>query len=581
MTMARDYASDYAAAVVAGKDPASKKIIKACKRHLNDLKRQENDQSFNYIWLPQKGNNVIEFIEMLPDVNTGKPHKLANFQRFIVSMIYSWRRKDDHKRRRFNKAFISMARKNGKSNIVSGIMLYELLFGDNPKFNRQLYCAANSREQARNVFDMITATLKKIRSNSKLIRNSTKIIQNSIHHLPSDSVIKTLSKEAGLVNGFQPLIGVLDEYHESKTTEMINVLESGQTLLDNPLILIISTAGFDLNVPMYSQEYQYAGKILNGKTQDETYLALIWELDDPENEVMNKSKWIKSNPLLEVDSLREKMTDNLTTKLNEAIEKSDMNPVLVKNFNCWRQASKSSYIKADDWNACKVDESPNIDGRPCFIGLDLSRVEDLTAMAFIFPLEDKKFYVDCHVFVGTKFGLDQKIKDDKIDYRELARQGKATITDRQSGIINYGQVIDYMKDYISEHELAVQSVCYDPAFASLLISKNEDELDDLMLQPIRQDYMNLSPAVKNFRWQVMEKNIQHDGNPVLTMGVNNAIIKTDNNGNELLAKKTNRNKIDTIVAVINGFSEAQFFDFDSDLKYSTMNEYIMSDDFGF
>ena len=86
---------------------------------------------------------------------------------------------------------------------------------------------------------------------------------------------------------------------------MIELLESGQGQLDNPLILIISTAGLDLNVPMYAIEYKYAAKILDKKTVDDSYFAFISEQDD-EKEIADESNWIKSNPILEVPALHEK-----------------------------------------------------------------------------------------------------------------------------------------------------------------------------------------------------------------------------------------------------------------------------------
>src|SRR5699024_5042987 len=145
------------------------KIIKACQRHLRNLKQQETDD-FNYVYLPDKADVAVRFMEMLPDISTGKPVPLADFQAFIVFSLYGWYRKDNHELRRFNKALISMARKNGKSALISSMAIYELLAGKYPELNRQIYCTAQNREQAHIVFDYVSQRLDGLLSKSKTIR---------------------------------------------------------------------------------------------------------------------------------------------------------------------------------------------------------------------------------------------------------------------------------------------------------------------------------------------------------------------------------------------------------------------------
>ena len=140
-----DDTTNYARMVVRGDIIASQLVIKQCEKHLKDIKNHED-----YEWHPKRAGKVIKFIEMLPDPKTGEPNKLAMFQKFIIGSLYGWL--DHHGNRRYQKAYISMARKGGKSLLVSGIALYEFLFGKNPKFGRQIYTAANSKEQSRIVW---------------------------------------------------------------------------------------------------------------------------------------------------------------------------------------------------------------------------------------------------------------------------------------------------------------------------------------------------------------------------------------------------------------------------------------------
>lgn len=292
----KDDAFYYAKMVVDEQIKSSKKVFRACLRHLNDLKKIDGD-NFKFIYLPEKAADPINFIEILPDVKTGKPYPLAMFQKFIIGNLYGWRKKTDHSLRRFRKAMISVARKNGKTILIAGILLYEFLFGHNPSMSRQLFCTANDRTQAKIAWDMAKKQLSSLRAKDADVRKATKIVRDELKNLHDESYIRALSRDTGAVDGFEPYVGVLDEFAASKTNEMLELLESGQGQLDNPFILIISTAGMDLNVPMHTIEYPYITKILDGEITDEGYFGYVAEQDN-EEEIKDESNWIKSNQSL-------------------------------------------------------------------------------------------------------------------------------------------------------------------------------------------------------------------------------------------------------------------------------------------
>src|SRR5699024_4897754 len=370
-----------------------KKVIQACERHLKDL-----EKDFDYIYLPERAEKAIKFMELLPDISTGKPAKMAEFQKFIIYSLYGWYRKDNTDLRRFNKAMVSMARKNGKSYLISGLAIYEFLAGKHPKQNRQIYCTAQSREQASIVFNMVVQRLDGLLSKSEAIRKDVRKVRNEITQNSSYSVLKPLSKDTGNINGLAPTRSILDEYGASNTNEMMEVLESGAMLQPNLLTLIISTAYFNLNSPMYEQEYKHSEKILNGDVEQENYFVLIYE-QDKEEEIHDESLWIKSNPLLEVESIRETLVRNLSERYREMVSKNDLLGLIVKNFNMWKQGAENSFLPIKEWRACEVDNVSTF-GRDVYIGLDLSRVNDLTAVSFVYPIDQNKFYVDNHSFVA-------------------------------------------------------------------------------------------------------------------------------------------------------------------------------------
>lgn len=568
MTNIKDPVTNYSRAVYKGDIVASWKVKKECERHLKFL--NENDE---YYFDVKESNRVIKFLEMLPNPSTGELMELEDFQRFIVGSIMAWKTKEGN--RRFTKAYVSMSRKNGKSILISGLGLYDFLFGTNPKNERLITSSAQSREQASITWNMMKTQLEAIMEKSEKIKARVKIIpsKNEIINLKDRSKIKPLSKEANNLDGYQISYSLLDEFHASSDTKVYDVVKSSQVLLDNPMNIIISTAGFNLNGPMKT-EYDYLTRVLEGKEENDSYFTFIAEQDN-EKEIYDSSTYEKSNPLLANKKIAPTLMKNLKSDLNEAIQKQDINGTLVKNFNLWRQSSKETYISHQDWNNCQADENTSVYGRSVYLALDLSRSDDLTAVGMIFPTDDNKFFVDSHVFVGTKNPIEEKSKRDKINYMTLVETEFATLTNTQSGIINYEQVCDWLINYIESNELNVKGIMYDPWNAQAVISKLENETSYPLIE-VTQNYRHLSPALKQFKLDVFEKKIQHNGNPNLGLAINNAITKTDNNGNIILDKQINRNKIDALVALTTGYTIAMEHEFKTDLE-----DWIMSDDFGF
>ncbi|MEK4884884.1 terminase TerL endonuclease subunit [Bacillus sp. FSL W8-0223] len=546
-----DYTTIYAKKIVNGEIIAGKKVKQACQRHLDDLEKSKDDPNYPYYFDIKKADKIIRFIELLPDVSTGKPTKLALFQKFLIGSLQGWRNKETGYRR-FTKAYISMARKQGKSMIIAGIALFELLYGEYPKLDRQIYCTANSKEQARAVFNMVVAQLKKIRSKSSTIRKLTKIVRNEIRYDETNSVLRPLSRDVDNLDGLNVLLGILDEYHTSIDNRMMEVLESSQTQQEQPLIIIISTAGEKLNGVMYSIEYPYITKLLNGEVKNDNYFAICYE-QESEEEINDESLWIKSNPLLEVDSIRNRMLKFLRKKLEEARTKDNLQLTLVKNFNMWQSASEESFLKGAEWKDCAIDYQPNLYGKDVYIGADLSRTNDLSAISWVVPV-DGKFFIDSHSFVGTKGGLENKIKRDKIDYKKLEQQGYCTITTKESGIIDYKDIIQFIDDIVEKYNWNVKGIMYDPYTSPPFITDLEEKYP---LIEVRQGAKTLSPATRDFQLKVYDQKIIHNDNPLLTIAVNNAILKKVNDTVQI-DKEKNRNKIDPIAALINAWTQSMY-----------------------
>lgn len=563
--------NDYIEKVLSGELVAPKKIIQACERHINDLERSKSD-SFPYVFDEEQATKAIKFMQLLPATNGDKIDMLG-FQKFIIGSLYGWRTKENDYRR-FNRALISMARKNGKTYLVSGLGANALILEKEPAEGRQVLFTANSHKQAKLGYDMLSNSLRNVVKSSKFLRPQLKIMNSKIQHLPSNSFAMALASETSTLDGFGATVAIRDEAHENKDRKVENVLKSGMAQQKNGLLATISTAGLSLNVPLY-EDYLLTNLILEGKEQADRYFIAIWELDDPE-EIHDQEKWIKANPIFESEEIKKVMIPTIQDDVDLALKQNNLNAVLVKSFNLWRQASEDSYMSAEDWQATEV-EPQDITGKPVYIGVDLSKTDDLTSVSWVIPLEDGKLYCDSHSFVATKHGLTDKEKRDGLPYRELEKAGECSITQLESGIVDYDQVFEFIQDLIQENDLECMGICYDPYNANSLISKSE-KANYPMLE-VRQGTITLNVPTRTLREQVYEGNVIHNKNTILTHAVNNAILKTDNNGIQI-NKSKNSNKIDPIAALINAYVFAMDY-FTATEGAKADNEFYTSEEFSF
>ncbi|EOB3451046.1 terminase large subunit [Enterococcus hirae] len=570
-----DHVQKYIDEVENGNILVCEKIQMAIDRHKKDIERSKRDD-FPYYYEPKYTQNIVKFISMLPDPKSGKPNKLALFQKFILGMLWGWRRKKDNTKR-FRKAYLSLARKQGKSLIVSGIALYCLIYERNPRQARQIYATANKRDQAKIVFTMVKSQLKALRGKSKAIQKFTKVLQNELT-TTDDSFMKPLSADADTLDGLDTLLGIFDEYALSKTTEMMDVIETSMGQQIEPLTIIISTASSKLNYPMYSIEYQYVTKLLKEEVVGDEYLALCWEQDNAK-EVADTDMWIKSNPLMELSEQKERLTESKKRLLDEGKAKGSISNVLTKEFNIWVQSSQESYMSEEEWTSAVASDyikQTDLTGREIYIGVDLSRVNDLTSISWVIPIrEESKFFVDSYSFVANRGGIEAKEKEDKTPYRQYEQAGYCTISSSPDGLIDYHDLVNWLTDFIESNNFELKGIFYDPYNAGNVITDLSKFYEKEMIE-VRQGLITLNVPTKQFRTDVIKGKTVHSNNPLLNRAIRNAITK-ENNDTIMIDKAMNRNKIDPLDALINAYTQAMYHDFDEE----DINELIERGEYGF
>lgn len=538
----------YSEDVISGKIVACQKHKWACERFLKDIER-EGTEEFPFIFDEAKAERFLEWMRLFKHtkgVLAGQHIEPHIIQKFVFGNIYGWVHKDTGLRR-FKKAYWQVARKNAKSQSLACVASYEAMALGEPM--AEVYIGATKREQSKIVWNEVKAQLK----GCEYLKGKYRIAYGKIEHLKSGSVIVPLSKEDGKTgDGLNVQCGIIDEYHAHPTSEIYDVLVSGMAARPQPLLMVITTAGFDLNNPCYAVEYKYVSQILdpNSPIENDEYFVMINELDK-DDDIKDESVWVKANPIL--CSYKEGI-EFLRGALKEALDAPEkMRNFLTKNMNVWVDQKESGYMDMSKWALCgrNLRDFEGYEGKECYIGIDLSAKIDLTSVGFVFPNDDGTYTIFSHSFIPEET-LQAKQRTDRVPYDLWVKQGWLTAT--EGAVVDYEFVKAYIKGVIEKHNIKPVMICYDPWNASQFAQDMEKE--GFVMVEIRQGIKTLGEATKDFREKVYQGKIIHNNNPVLTWAVGNAAVRSDANENIMLDKSKSSERIDPIAAIINAYSQA-------------------------
>lgn len=534
----------YAIDIVDKKLPACKKHIRACELFLRDLNCIQDDK-FEYYFDIEELYRFYKWSSMFKHtkgVLAGQKIELVDFQLFVVANIFCWKRKDND-RRKIKKVYIQLARKNAKSQLLAIICSYECFLS---KEQQEVYIAGWGRDQSSLVYNEVLSQIAVV----DMLKGKFTDSYGKITHIKSGSIIKPLSKEARKTgDGTNPGVSVIDEYHAHDTSEIYDVLISGMVARPEGLMVVITTAGFDLSKPCFT-EYQYVSKILdpNLPVENEEYFVMICELDEGDD-IKDERNWVKANPIV---ANYEEGLKFLRSELQIALDVPEkMRNFLTKNMNIWVDMKDSGYMDMSKWNDCGDDnlQLKDFEGHEAILGIDLSAKIDLTSLGIIIKAD--KYNVFSHSFMPED-SMREKVKKDKVRYDLWHEQEYITTT--PGSVVDYNFIKTYIKNLEEEYGIIVKEICYDPWNASQFAQDLESE--GYMMIEIRQGIGTLGEPTKNFREEVYSKNVVHDKNPVLDWAIGNAITKEDHNGNIMLDKAKSIERIDPIASLINAHVRA-------------------------
>ncbi len=516
----------YAVDVISGKIVAGSLIKLAAQRFIDDL----NDERFYFDY--EKVDEALKFIELFKHYtgsHNGKNFKMLPWQSFVTANLIGFYWVKDN-RRRFTSSYIQVARKNGKSFWAAALCLYFLIADGEPA--AEVLLLANSREQAKEVdFKICSNLAAQIDPKSK----NLKLYRDSILLNLTKSKLKVLSSESKTGDGYNCSFGLIDEFHEAADNKMKDLIASSQGMRENPMMVIITTAGFDKNKPCYKLRV-VGTEILNKVKFDESMFIAIYELDE-EDDWDDERNWIKSNPSLGVTVSKKYLKEQILKAKNNPAEEVG---VKTKNLNIWCDSSEvwipNTYI-LDTTEQVNIEDYKNTH---CYIGVDLGATSDLTAVSILIPYENKLIF-KTHYYLPEAALEEKSIKE---QYKLWRRLGMLTVTP--------GNVTDY--DYITNDiveiskTLVINKIFYDPYNATQW-AINCTEIG-LPLEPYSQNIANFNRPTKELERLILSKNCIIDNNEITRFCFSNVTIKSDHNGNVKPVKYIDNKKIDGVIAML-------------------------------
>ncbi len=575
-----DPVTQYALDVTSGKEIAGPYVRLACQRHLDDL---ENGEKRGLHFVSEDAVHKINFFKQVLTVESDGefvPFQPHPSQQFIIGSLYGWWReiKTPGKApskwvRRFRTFYGEQGKGNGKSPMAAGVGING--FVADGELGAEVYFAATKKDQAMIAFrDAV-----KMRDNSPHLANrigkSGGVNVWQMYHTPSSSFMKPLSKD-GAHSGPRPNVVIIDEYHEQKTADMLEMLEAGFKARTNPLLFIITNSGSDKSSPC-GVMHDFCVKILKGEIEKEDKLAAdqvfayICALDEGDDPLKDKTCWKKANPLLGITIKHDYLEKQVAAA---RAMPAKQNKVLRLNFCVWTDAA-DAWISREVWEACESDAInwEAMRGRECYIGCDLSFTTDMSALAFVFP-DDQGGY-DCFVeYWRPEDGLKEAVDRDKVRYDLWHNEGFVNLTPGK--VIKLGPIGERIAEAMDAFD--VRALCYD-RYRHKELAEN---LADLGVVPpmiehpqgFRRSKVD-SPfehgkKVDNPLWMpsscqelensIIEERFRVFANSAMRWNVSSAVIREDPAGtdNWIFDKRRARGRIDGLVAAAMAVGGAKY-----------------------
>lgn len=482
----------------------------------------------------KRADHVVAFIEALTlssdsiASRAGTPFVLRPWQKRIVRELFGRMRADDPKRRVHRTGFIALPRKNGKTELCAALALYGLI-GDGVS-GAQVYSAAAEREQAALVFNAAQAMVEadeELRARIEILTTRKRMIDRR-----TGSFYQALSAEAYSKHGFNASMVIYDELHAAPNRELWDVLRTSQGARREPLMIAITTAGYDQTTICW-ELWDYARKVRDGEIQDPAFFQVLYEAPEAADWT-DEAVWRATNPALgdfrDIEEMR-------ALALESRHRPEQQNTFRRLYLNQWTE-QETRWLDMHRWLACAPADAAEAVGRPTFAGLDLGLKSDMSALVGVTLLADGRALVRTKIWMPA--GARERFHERP--YTRWQQAQALTITD--GDVSDFGRIVADIRSCCAEWGVA--ELAYDERFAAPVVQQLEMPDVQLVQQP--QGYA-LTVGLRNIEDRVLAGTLAHNNHQVLTWMASNAVVVTGDRGDLAIVKRKHREKVDGMVAL--------------------------------
>jgi phage terminase large subunit-like protein len=537
----------YCEQVLSGEIESCIYVKQAVKRHYRDLQAAQSPD-FPYYFEPKAAIHFFNFCASLNQYEgqfAGKPIILLPPQLFWFGSIFGWLSKEN-KTRRYREAYIEMPKKNGKSILGACVALYGLEYDNEP--GAQIYSLATNRSHA---MKLSYRAAERIIRNTPWLANKYKINRGmatmGIRYEQMDSFFEPLTSKPTSLDGFNVHIFIGDEIKDWTDFSVWHLLADGTITRRQPFALGITTAGSDRgSIGYYKREYLI--KVLNQVLTDERFFGIVYSIDEGDEEFwMEEGIWRKANPLYGITVQKEYFEKKVNESAQDAESKVDF---MIKHLSVWVHEYKK-WMDMDAWNKIGVPglHLNKFEQQPTYIFLDLSSKQDIASLGVLTrngknEQGKERFFYDVINFIPEEI-VSKPLTGRKAPYNGWAEAGLLKLTPGNS--IDYDMIEDEIEELTKTHKIL--KCGFDPWNAYHLANNIKKRKIEVVEIPQNPKY--LSEPMKTLKSWVLDKQINHNNNPVLTWAMSNVTAREDKNENILPVKEHVDLKIDPAVALIN------------------------------
>lgn len=471
----------------------------------------------------------------------GRPFQLAKWQERIIRAIFGPRNADGT--RKIRKVVIQMGRGSRKTALAAAIVLICLFCPSEAMPGTLVQSAAFARKQARELFEEVALIVDADKRYKGVAR--IRDYQSQIQNKKLRARYEAISSEGLGAHGSTPNVIVVDELHAWKTdkhAELWRTLRTAAGKTDTSLMVVLTTAGRGQEAFSY-KEVQAAKKIQLGKIKSPHILPIIFE-GEPDINWKDEANWHKLLPGLKDSYPSLRSLRDLANEAEYSLTSRDM--LLQLYLGVWQNQSSSPFVDMATYDRCGALPIKFADigkSKPCFLGVDLSEVSDLTAIVAAWPIDDGGYIVKPWFFCPAD-ALAKKSRIEGVNYDAWVKDGLITPTPGKA--IDYDFVEGQIRQLCKDHD--VRQIAFDPWRAQ----KTQQNLmdDDLPVVDFRQGFISMSPACDEVERAIIEGKFYHAGNPILRWNFDNVAVVRDAAGNRKFDKSKSRDKIDGAVAAL-------------------------------